>query len=110
MVEIGRRGIARRPFENLKNFSKITEFEFQNSGPSFFVFMSPVYCKKNRLDSNKTDGEIDFEICHSGNPPPIEWYALAGSGVQHQRAAACSSDSLFDSRGGFSGTSYPMKT
>jgi len=32
--------------------------------------------------------EIDFEICHSGNPAPIEWYALAGSGVQHRRAAA----------------------
>jgi len=32
--------------------------------------------------------ERDFEICHSGNPPPIEWYAVAGSGVQHQRAAA----------------------
>jgi len=32
--------------------------------------------------------EIDFEICHSGNLPPMEWYALAGSGVQHQRAAA----------------------
>ena len=32
--------------------------------------------------------EIDFEICHSGNPPTIEWYARAGSGVQHQRAAA----------------------
>jgi len=31
---------------------------------------------------------IDFEICHSGNPPPIEWYALAGSGVKHQCAAA----------------------
>jgi len=32
--------------------------------------------------------EIHFEICHSGNLPPIEWYALAGSGLQNQRAAA----------------------
>jgi len=35
MVQIGRRGTARRLFENFKNLSKITEFEFQNSGPSF---------------------------------------------------------------------------
>jgi len=36
MVQIGRRGTMRRLFENFKRFSKITEFEFQNSGPSFF--------------------------------------------------------------------------
>jgi len=54
MVQIGRRGTARRLFANFEKFSKITEFEFQNSGPSFFASVSPVYCKKNRLDSNKT--------------------------------------------------------
>jgi len=53
----GRRGTTQRLFENFKIFSKITEFEFQNSGPSFFVSVSPVYCKKIWLDSNKTDGE-----------------------------------------------------
>jgi len=36
MVQIGRRGIARRLFENFKKFSKIAEFEVQNSGPSLF--------------------------------------------------------------------------
>jgi len=45
MVQIGRRGTARHLFENFKKFSKITEFEFQNSG-LFFASVSPVYCKK----------------------------------------------------------------
>jgi len=44
MVQIGRRGTARRLFENLKK-KQITEFEFQNSGPSF-LRLCPVYCKK----------------------------------------------------------------
>jgi len=35
MVQIGLRGTARRLFEIFKKFSKITEIEFQNSGPSF---------------------------------------------------------------------------
>jgi len=60
MVHIGRRGTARRLFENFKKFSKITEFEFQNSGPSSFASVSPVYCKKIRLNSNKTDGGDTF--------------------------------------------------
>jgi len=60
MIQIGRRGTARRLFENFQIFSKITEFEFQNSGPSFFASMSPVYCKKIRLDLNKTDGGNTF--------------------------------------------------
>ena len=51
MVQIGRRGTARCLFENFKKFSKITEFEFQNSGPSFFASVSPVYCKKIRLET-----------------------------------------------------------
>ena len=46
MVQIGCRGTARRLFENFKKFSKITEFEFQNSCPSFFASVSSVYCKK----------------------------------------------------------------
>jgi len=60
MVQIGNRGTARGLVENLKKFSKITEFEFQNSGPSFFASVSPGYCKKIRLDSNKTDGGDTF--------------------------------------------------
>jgi len=47
IVHIGRRGTARRLFENFKKFPKITEFEFQNSGLPFFASVSPVYCKKN---------------------------------------------------------------
>jgi len=42
MVQIGHRGTVRRLFENLKKFSKIKKFEFQNSGPSFFVCVSCV--------------------------------------------------------------------
>jgi len=60
MVQIGCRGTAKRLFENFKKFSKITEFEFQNSGRSFFAPVSPVYCKKFWLDSNKTDREDTF--------------------------------------------------
>jgi len=68
MVQIGRRGTARYLFENLKKFSKITQFEFQNSGPSFFVSVSPMYCKKN-FDSIRTilTEEIDFEVCAYGD-------------------------------------------
>jgi len=40
------------------------------------------------LIRTKLTEEIDFEICPSSNPSPIKWYALTGSGVQHQRAAA----------------------
>jgi len=42
------------PFWKFKNFSKITEFECQSSGPSFFVSVSPVYFKKNltRFEQN----------------------------------------------------------
>ena len=71
MVQIGRRGTARRLFENLKKFSKITEFKFQNSGPSFFASVSPVHCKKFDSIQTKLTEEIHFEICHSGNLPPI---------------------------------------
>ena len=85
MVQIGRRGTVRRLFENLKKFSKITEFEFQNSGPSFFASVSPAYCKKN-FDSIRTKltEEIHFEVCHSGNPPPIVACSGSTGGVQRQ--------------------------
>jgi len=53
MVQIGRRGTARRLCENFEKFSKITVFEFQNSGPPFFASMSPVYCKKNLTRSEQ---------------------------------------------------------
>jgi len=36
MVQIGHRGTMWHLFENFKKFWKITQFEFQNSGPSFF--------------------------------------------------------------------------
>ena len=61
MVQIG------RLFENLKKFSKITEFKFQNSGPSFFASVSPVYCKKIDSIRSKLTEEIDFEVCPYGD-------------------------------------------
>jgi len=47
MVQIGRRGTVQHLFQYFKKFSKITEIEFQNSGPSFFASVSPVRYKKN---------------------------------------------------------------
>ena len=60
IVQIGRRGTVRRLFENFKKFSKITEFEFQNSGPAFLRLCLLCIVKKFRLDSNKTDGGDTF--------------------------------------------------
>jgi len=60
MVQIGRKGTAQRLFENFKKFSKITAFEFQNSGPSFFASVSPAYCKKFDSIRTKLTEEIDF--------------------------------------------------
>ena len=68
MVQIGRRGTARRLFENFKKFSKITEFEFQNSGPSFLRLCFLCIVKKFDSIRTKLTEDIDFEICHSGNP------------------------------------------
>ena len=62
MVQIGRRGTARRLFEYLKKFSKITEFEFQNSGPSSFASVSPMCCKKFDSIPTKLTEERDFEV------------------------------------------------
>jgi len=67
MVQIGHRGAARRLFENFKEFSKITEFKFQNSGPSLFASVSPVYCKKFNSIRTKLMEEIDFEVCPYGD-------------------------------------------
>jgi len=69
MAQIGRRVSARRLFENFKKFSKITEFEFQNSGPSVFASVSPVYCKKH-LDSIRTKltEEIDLKFAPMAIP------------------------------------------
>jgi len=62
MVQIG------RDFENFKKkISKITEFEFQNSGPSFFARVSPVYCKKFDSIRTKLTEEIEFEVCPYGD-------------------------------------------
>ena len=41
------------PFWKFKKISKITELEFQNSGPPFSAPVSPVYCKK-KFDSIRT--------------------------------------------------------
>ena len=63
MAQIVRRGTARRLFENFKKFSKITEFEFQNPGPSFFASVSPVIVKKFDSIRTKLTEEIHFEVC-----------------------------------------------
>jgi len=68
MVQIGGRGTARRLFENFKKFPIITEFEFQNSGTSFF-FRLCLLCivkKFNSIRTKLTD-EIDFEVCSYGD-------------------------------------------
>jgi len=68
MVQIGRRGTARCLFENFKKkFSKITEFEFQNSGPSFLRLC--LLCIVRKLDSIRTKltEQIDFEVCPYGD-------------------------------------------
>ena len=66
MVQIGCRGTVQRLFENFRKskFSKITEFEYQISGPSFFASVLLVYCEK-KLDSiqTKLTEEIHFEFC-----------------------------------------------
>jgi len=71
MVQIGRKGTALCLFENFKKFSKITEFEFHSNSvicPSFFAYVSPVYCKKE-FDSipAKLTEEIHFEVFPYGN-------------------------------------------
>jgi len=68
MVQIGHRGTTKCLFENFEKFSKITEFKFQNSGPSFFASVSPMYCKKN-FDSIRTKlmEEIHFEVFPYGD-------------------------------------------
>ena len=91
MVQIGCRGTTQRLFENFKTFSKITEFEFQNSGPSFLAYASPVYCKKIRLDSNKTDGGDRFwslplwHCCSSTTLGGIFWLNRQRGGVQRPK-------------------------
>ena len=55
------------PLWKFIKFSKITEF--QNSLSSFFASVSPVYCKKIWLDSNKTDGGDRFWNMPLRQPP-----------------------------------------
>jgi len=90
MVQIGGRGTARRLFENFKKFSQITEFEFHNSGQSFFASVSPMYCKKFDSIRTKLTEEIHFEVCHSGNLPPI--VACSGTIMAAWRRAAAVDD------------------
>ena len=85
MVQIGRRWTARRLFENFPKFSKITEFEFQNSGPSFLRLCLLCIVKKFDSIRTKLTEEIHFEVCHSGNLPPIVACSGSTGGV-----AACS--------------------
>jgi len=95
MVQVGHRGTVRRLRENFEKFSKISEFEFQNSGPSFFASVSPVYCKKN-FNSIRTKlmEEIHFEVCHSGNLPPIIACCVSTGGRRAGAAAAVAVDDV----------------
>jgi len=63
MVQIGRRGTVRRRFENLKKISKITEFEFQNSGPSLLRLCLLCIVKKFHSILPKLTEERHFEVC-----------------------------------------------
>ena len=96
MVQIGYRGTVRRLFENFKKFSKITEFEFQNSGSSFFLLLCLLSCKKNRLDPNKTEGGDRFwslllcrfrqwHCCSSTTLGRIFWLNRRRGGVQRSK-------------------------
>ena len=88
MVQIDSRGTARRLFEHFEKFSKITEFEFQNSGPSFFASLSPVCCKKN-FDSIRTKltEEIHFEVFPDGDSSN----GTVAAARRESAAPACSS-------------------
>jgi len=60
---------VRRLSENFKKFSKITEFEFEHSGPSFLRLCLLCIVKKN-FDSIRTKltEEIHFEVCRMAIP------------------------------------------
>jgi len=61
MVQIGRRGTARRLFENFKKSKKNHRIRISKFWSIiFFASVSPVYCEKIWLDSNKTDGGDTF--------------------------------------------------
>jgi len=81
------------PFENFNKFSKITEFEFQNSAPPFFASLSLVYCKKFDSIRTKLTEEIDFEFFpngDSGNSTAAAARSSAGYSDLTGGAAACS--------------------
>jgi len=92
MVQIGRA----TPSWKFQKFSKITEFEFQNSGSWFFASVSPVYCKKIGFNSNKTDGWDRFwsllpwrfrqwHCCSSTTLVRIYWLNWQHGGVQRSK-------------------------
>ena len=60
MVRISCRGTAQCLFENFKKFSRITDFEFQNSGPSFFLCLCLLSIVKNltRFEQNRWRRQI----------------------------------------------------
>jgi len=83
MVQIGIRGTARRLFENSKKFSKITEFDFQNFGPSFFcVCVSCVLQKKFHSIRTKLTEETHFEVCPYRHNASMDW-------TQHPHPMLC---------------------
>ena len=90
MVHIGRS----TPFWKFEKILK--NHRIHNSGPLFFASVSPVYCKKIRLDSNKTDGGDRFwslplwrfrqwHCCSSTTLGGIFWLNRRRNGVQQSK-------------------------
>ena len=69
MVQIGRRLTAWRLLENLKN-SQSQNSNFKILVPSFLCLC--LLCIVKKFQTKLTE-EIHFEVCHSGNLPPIKW-------------------------------------
>ena len=89
MVQIGRRGTARRLFENFKKILKnhrIRILEFWS-----IIFCMCLLCIVKKIDSirRKLTEEIHFEVCHSGNLPPIECCALTAPACSSSRRQRC---------------------
>jgi len=96
MVQIGRRGTTRCLSEDLKNSQKSQNSNFKILVHHFFASVSPVYCKKNRLDLNKIDGGHRFwslplwrfrqwHCCSSKTLGGIFWLNRRHGGVQRSK-------------------------
>ena len=74
MVQIGRRGTVRRIFENFKKFFKNHIIQISKFWSIVFLrlWLLCIVKKLTRFEQfTKLTEEIHFEVCHSGNLPPI---------------------------------------